>query len=231
MGDLVVDCFAGTGCLAKAAKSLHRHCVSIESDNCAYNACLVPLISLPEGRANRAYKGRVSSILARSESHVVAMDVSPSASSMHPPPHGMRDSRTSGGSTVSHVARPLFGGPLPAPMGMHFPSVTSHGGSGSTISHATRPFFGGPLPPPVGMPFSSVASHGGSTVSHVGRPLFGEPLPPRAGMAFPSGVNHQPGTFPRPPYQVPPHTTPLPRPRPLIAGEGNYEPTPPPHPI
>ena len=63
-GDAVLDCFAGTGTMARACKTLHRHCVSVEYDEQCFNACIRPLIICPNNIGQHLFYGEISEYTA-----------------------------------------------------------------------------------------------------------------------------------------------------------------------
>ena len=64
-GDAVLDCFAGTGNFARACKTLHRHCVSVEMDEDCFDTCIRPIIHCPQDTGNHKYQGAVSEYIKK----------------------------------------------------------------------------------------------------------------------------------------------------------------------
>lgn len=149
-GDVVLDCFAGTGTLARASKSLSRHCVSVEKDEECFQTCIAPIIYVPSDLGHVKFKGAVSEFVKS------AKEKQALSQQHYPPPFQtqMSPTRSTGSSRppgLSHgashrpsfppLARPFWqpSGEVGRPMAMYPPSSSLYGIPPQAQTYMPRP--------------------------------------------------------------------------------------------
>lgn len=152
----MVDCFAGTGSLARASRSLNRHCISIEIDSRCFKTCLEKIQVVPSSLGSTIHRGRLSEEAEElMEANAHRTEASPTASCVHasqqymgtPQNSNIIDSRI---SQPSSIARPLFPGPMPPPGGYLYPGPLVRPGGIRSIGPPPPPppFYAPGVPPP-----------------------------------------------------------------------------------